>query len=196
MNFQAAISDFIRHSSLGRKLLPDCAIVISPKTPTEFPAFSSFECISRIILIGKALSIRLSYCFDMNTARFLSGKYLSLPADSVQEKQARDFMGEFANIQGGFVKAVLDEAGLKIGLSLPLILAGASQPTTGFTTSNKGFVIPWELHLKFAEGEFKLMCIASVDFIDRPAVEALAESITQKYQARLREEKSGEIEFL
>lgn len=101
-----------------------------------------------VLLRGSTFRLKLAYPFVGEGPKSWASKALSREVDTIERSHVLDFTREFANLQSGAVREVLNHLGLRTGVSLP-----ATHPYGLFPLRGKSgdaechYVLSWKLEL-------------------------------------------------
>lgn len=81
--------------------------------------FATVPEVSSIICTGEGGGIRFSCIYSLETAKIMAQEQLQLNKEKVTDVLGRDFMNEYANLQGGAIRTLLEKLGGQWRIGLP-----------------------------------------------------------------------------
>jgi hypothetical protein len=116
---------------------------------SDFPHLTPGEWMSLILVSTNQFRIIFKIFFDTESVqREVNNVDLSKATELESQNILRDFMSEYCNITGGYIKTVLDKLGIKSGSSLPVTLLGFDDFFFPFANEQNSFERRWCLRGK------------------------------------------------
>ena len=82
---------------------------------------------SIIMLWGEIGSITLKVHFSLDIASALSSKTSNVSIEKIESQLAKEFIKEFSNHQGGYLKGFFEKSNFVMGMSLPFLARGVDE---------------------------------------------------------------------
>lgn len=145
-----------------------------------------------ILVSGDAIRLTFKIHFNLGTAKKLAHRIFGGTSFSaISEKQAVDYVKEYANLVAGNVVSLLSEYGVDLGLSLPLCTRGFYEVFTDYT-EKVAPIIAYNDFWNLKVDGLDLFCSSQFEVMNM----ALLENVGTYRNRESAEESDEEIEFL
>ncbi len=142
-----------------------------------------------VILVASP-QVRLTFKVQYNAseiAHFAQAALQDTTNKSMQKSVIADFMREFCNLMGGYMKSTFEEVGLNVGVSLPLVTRGFDEVFSFHTHEIRRSFSLWGLQC----AGYKVFCNYEIEILN-PTILSSLESI----QSESANNDDGSLEFL
>lgn len=124
---------------------------------SDFPHLTPGEWMSLILVSTNQFRIIFKIFFDTDSVKTeIKNINLSKFSESESQNILKDFMKEYCNMTGGYIKTVLDKLDIKAGSSLPVTILGFDDFFFPFANEQNSFERRW--CLKGQERAFYCSC--------------------------------------
>lgn len=161
-NLQSALKDLVRKTSVSRMK------ALSKRPDVEIQEINEDRDIlahwmTLIFIAGPSLRITFKTQFSNVMAQcFAEGTY-DLKKDQIDDFKSQDFVREYCNMVGGYVKNSLVQQKLVLGISLPLNTRGYDNLFFSILSGFQVYHDRWKLVIG---GDISIYCLVSIEITD------------------------------
>lgn len=187
------VLEVIRHASLSRlKIHTDCAEIALREFEANFtPGRILANNMVFILVSGDVLRITFKVHFNMRDAKHLAFRiFRGNSPEEIQERQAVDYFKEYGNLVAGNIATHFDNAGVELGISLPLRTRGFYEIFSDYAEKRLP-VVTCSDFWKFEVGGHPVFCSAFIEIKDMTQLEKLAD-----FRPESEAGDDGEMDFL
>jgi CheY-specific phosphatase CheX len=180
------LTTLVRETSLTRLKICSKHEDISIQANEQNRAVNGYW-MSIILLSGGDLRLTLKVFFASHEIAVLAASVFGKSPNEITKEQCADFVKEFCNLTAGSVKTSLEEKGIQVGLSLPLVTRGFDDIFFPTGSSASDYCDLWQL----SSLEVNLKCMAIYNVYNSKILENIQFKMPE-YQV----ENTGDVDFL
>jgi len=187
------LHNFVRDCSMKQLEKYSRDLKISIKECTLETTLDSYaDEISLILLWSGIGSITFKVHFSLPVCMKWASHGLKKDKNSISTSTAQDFMREFCNVMGGFLRGCFEKHNILIGMSLPFLAPGHDEAIFRKLRDPRSQSSLWKL----SDGEVEVICSTDICLLEPDLVKAIRPELEKQLSEAASNNDSGEVNFI